>query len=395
MTDKLRVVMLVLNQVGKGTYWRVNYLSRHLARRGHAVTAIFMSRAEHLHLSVSEVDGVQVVESPDLFSGALRSGWDPWDTARRMAWLRGRSFDIVHAVECRPVVVFPALQAQRRGARLVMDWSDWFGRGGSVEERPSRVMRTVLRPVETFFEEHFRTRADGTVTINAFLRDRAISLGVPLASTAVIRNGCDTAICPPDRLLSRRALGLPEDAPLIGYVGNIYTGDARFMAEAFNCVHRVLPSARLVLVGYFNRHIEPWLEDPAAVIRSGPLAIEQVYAYLGACDLCWLPLRNSGANRGRWPGKLNDYMSLARPVVSTAVGDLGDLVTRYRLGLVAPDEPEPFAAQTVRLLADRELAVELGRAARAAAEAVFSWEQRAADLEAFYGQVLAMPASQH
>jgi glycosyltransferase involved in cell wall biosynthesis len=380
--------MILLNQVGKGTYWRALYFGRILVKRGHQVTLMAMSPDSRLWLRERDVDGVHQVETPDLLPGMLRSGWDVWDAFRRVLWLRGRSFDLVHAFESRPVVLWPALAAQRRGAKLIMDWCDWFGRGGSVEERPNRVLRAVLRPVETFFEEHFRTRADGTLVINAFLRDRAIALGVRPESIEVIRNGSDTGIQPVDRLTARRAVGLPPDEPLIGYVGNIYTRDAELMARAFNRVQRAVPRARLVLVGYFNRNIEPLLTHPAAVIRTGKITLEQVHQYLAACDLCWLHLCDSGANRGRWPGKLNDYMAVGRPVVATGVGELADLLPRHQLGVATRDDADDFAAQTVDLLADAGRRQAIGEAARRAAEEVFSWERKTDALEAFYCQVL-------
>jgi glycosyltransferase involved in cell wall biosynthesis len=100
-------------------------------------------------------------------------------------------------------------------------------------------------------------------------------------------------------------------------------------------------------------------------------------------------LCDTGANRGRWPGKLNDYMAAARPVVATPVGELGTLIPQHQLGVVARAEPADFAAQTVALLSDRERCERLGRSARQAAETVMSWERMTDELEAFYQRVLA------
>ena len=162
----MRILMIVLNRVGKGSYWRAFFPSQILASRGHDVTVMAMSPHARLHGSERTENGVRLIETPDLLCGSLRSGWDPWDTLWRMAWIRGHSFDIVHAIETRPVVLFPALLARRRGAKLVMDWADLLGRGGSVEERTNVLTRTALRPVETFFESNFRLQADGTIVMS-------------------------------------------------------------------------------------------------------------------------------------------------------------------------------------------------------------------------------------
>ena len=385
----LRILMILFNQTGKGTYWRAFHFGRVLAKRGHIVTLMAISPHSRLKLDERDENGIHVVETPDLLPGSLRSGWDAWDTLRRIAWLRGRSFDIIHAFESRPVVIFPALSIQRCGAKLVMDWCDWFGRGGSVEERPNPLVRDVLRPIETFFESRFRARADGATVINSFLRERAIKLGVRPESILLLRNGSDTSRAPLGKLEARQTLGLPIAAPLIGYVGGIFIRDAGLMASAFNTVQQMIPSVRLVLVGYFNRRIEALMDDPSAVVRTGPVTSEQVYQYLAACDLGWLPLCDSGANRGRWPFKLNDYMTVGRPVVASGVGDLADVIPHYQLGVVTRDDANDFATQTLDLLTDADRREALGRAARRAAEEVFSWERLTDDLEAFYQQVLA------
>lgn len=386
----MRVLMIVLNQTGRGTYWRAWGFARHLARRGHAVTLMTTAPEERIRMREREARGVRLVEAPDLLSGALRSGWDPYAALRRAQWVRARSFDLVHAFESRPVVLFPARAARARGARLVMDWGDWFGRGGSVEERPNPLVRAFLRPVETYFEERFRAAVDGTTVINTVLRDRAVGLGVPPESILVLRNGSDPEIRPMDRDEARRALPeLPAHGRLIGFVGGTYAQDAALMARAFNRVREALSDARLLLVGHFNRPIEGQLEAPEAAVRTGPLDLTDVYRYLSACDLTWLPLCDTGANRGRWPYKLNDYMTVGRAVVTTRVGDLGAVVARHRLGVTAAPDPQSIAWETLALLRDPERRRRLGEAARAAAETTFSWGSLTDQLEQYYTRVLS------
>ncbi len=160
------------------------------------------------------------------------------------------------------------------------------------------------------------------------------------------------------------------------------------MAAAFNRVQHTLPEARLVLVGYFNREIEPLLDHPEAVIRTGWVTKDKMFQYLAGCDLCWLPMYNSGTNRGRWPGKLNDYMAVGRPTVATAVGDQAVLIPQHRIGLVTDDDPDDFAAHTVELLSDRDRCEEMGRMARCTGAEILSWETATESLIEIYGHML-------
>ena len=379
----MRIAMLVFNQPYRGTYWRAFYIGRELCRRGHTVTLLMTAPEERLRFRVTyECEGrLALVEAPDLLSGSLRSGWDVWASLLRSAWLHITDFDIIHAFECRPTVVLPALFARQfSAAPLVIDWCDWFGRGGSVEERQSPVQRALLRPVETFFEEHFRTYADATTVINHFLGQRAKTLGVPANSITLLLNGSDTngwELEP--RHQARAILGLPQETPLICYVGAIFERDAHLLAKAFDHLHAQRPDVQLLILGYCNVSVEQLVHNPEAVIRTGPLDTPTLRRYLRASTLGWLPLSDSGANRGRWPLKMNTYMEAGLPFVTTSVGDLGNFVREYPAGIATAAEPITLANATLALLDDPVQLEQLGVTGRRLAETELSWA-RVADV---------------
>lgn len=391
MKRPLRILMIVFNAVGKGTYWRAFHFARHLTRRGHHVTLLAMARTRRVRWHKRQQAGITIVESPDMLWGMLRSGWDLWEALGRCAWCSRQHVDIVHAFECRPTVLFPALYMQRmRHVPLVFDWGDWFGRGGSVEERTKPLVRGLLRPVETFFEERFRARADANVVICSTLQHKAETLGVSPATIALIRDGADTeGLRPLEHSASRAASGLPADAPLIGYVGAIFWRDAQLMARAFDRIHAARPEARLLLIGYVNMPVEQMVAAPQAVIRSGQLSYDALATHLAACDVCLLPLWDSGANRGRWPLKLFDYMAAGRPTVATAVGDVPDVMRAHDIGVLASATPASLAEATLALLADPARRAQQGAQARRAAEDIYTWQQRTDELEQVYRQAIA------
>jgi glycosyltransferase involved in cell wall biosynthesis len=159
-------------------------------------------------------------------------------------------------------------------------------------------------------------------------------------------------------------------------------------AQAFDIIRQAEPKAQLLLVGYCNVAVEDLVAEPDAVRRTGHIRYDEINHYLAACDVCWLPLRDSGANRGRYPLKMNDYMAVGRPVVATTVGDVADLVRRGEFGLLAPDRPDELAHQVLTLLRDPARRETMGRRARQLAEAEFTWDQISGLLERFYQQIL-------
>jgi glycosyltransferase involved in cell wall biosynthesis len=382
----MKILMVVFNQVGRGTYWRAFHRGRFLARRGHLVSLMATSADSRFGIRIRQSEGLTLVETPDLFRGSLRSGWDPWNILNRVNWLRDQDFDLVHVFEGRPTAIYPALYIRNRlQIPLVMDWCDWFGKGGSVEERPNRWMRLLLRPVETYYEEHFRTAADRTTVICSLLRQKALNLGVRPRTILDLPNGSDTErLQPIERSAARLQTKLPSNAFIIGYVGTIFHRDGLLMAEAFNRLLQQAPEALLLIAGYCPLDLRPWVSRPERVIQTGFLSEADLNAYLAASDIFWLPLSDSNANRGRFPLKLTDYMAVGRPIVATRVGDVQIVLEQNQVGLLSRPEPEDLVAQTLRLFHDPDLRQTLGANARRAAESRFNWAHLAEQLEDLY-----------
>ncbi len=382
--------MIVLNLVGQGTYWRAFHLACQLVQKGHNVTLMATSQSSRFRLKVYEVEGVTLVETPDLWQGSLRSGWDPWNSLIRLNWLSTQNFDLVHAFEARPTVLIPAIYLKWfQRIPLVMDWSDWFGKGGSVEERPNYVIRTLLRPIETFFEERFRTQANGTTVICSLLHNKAQRLGVPTDTILDLPNGADIQHLRPFPITKPRIqLDLSPRDFIAGYVGSIFLQDAMLMAEAFNLVVEEIPEFKLIIVGKFPFDIRSMVNKPENIILSGYIDTDQLNIYLSSCDLFWLPLSNTNANRGRFPLKLTDYLAIGRPIVATNVGDVAKILGNQKVGLLTLPNPEDFATNTLSLLRNSELRLEMGTQARLLAETKFSWSHLADELLDFYKAVV-------
>ena len=99
-------------------------------------------------------------------------------------------------------------------------------------------------------------------------------------------------------------------------------------------------------------------------------------------------------NLGRWPNKMGDYLSLARPTVSNPVGDIQKLFEKYPVGLLAQWDPQDFANQIIYLLDHPDEAKAYGEKARWVAENIYNWSTLGDILENFYQKTLKNQISQ-
>ncbi len=385
----MNILMINLNMIGQGTYWRAFHLGRHLSRNGHKITIMATSRSRRINIAEFLKNGITFVETPDIFSGSLRSGWDPWNTWQRIHWVDQHDFDLVHGFESRPTVIYPALRlANQQKIPLILDWADWFGRGGSVEERPNPVIRSILRPMETYFEEHFRNQAVGTTVICETLREKARSLGIEPATILLLPNGSDTENRQMIPLaVARQRTGIPGGDSIIGYIGSIFQRDADLMIKAFEIVKEAVPDTHLLVIGKQTLDLKRLTKHPEAIIQTGYAPDHRLNDLLSACDMFWLPLCDSNANRGRLPLKLNDYFSSGRPTVASSVGDVPKVFSMGNVGLLSQANPDDFAKQTILLAQDRDLRETLGQQARQIAETCLNWRTLAAELDGFYNKI--------
>jgi glycosyltransferase involved in cell wall biosynthesis len=370
-----------------GTFFRALSCATNLAARGHDVTLLSISARRRGGATYVEHQGVHVIETPDLLWGRGRTGWDPWDVLYRVVTIsRIADWDVVHSWDCRPVAILPALFARARsrghGARLWTDWADWWGRGGTQQERGGAWMR-VMWPLETFFEEHFRTRADATTTISTPLRERVIELGVPPTRAHLLPQGCGP-VAVGDRRAARARLGVPADVPLIIHVGRLLRSDAALLFQAVTALLARRATSRFVMIGQHGAAIPPALATNPRFLATGHVPAAQLDDFVAACDLSVVALADTLAGRARWPSKINGLLAAGRATVVTDVGDLPAILRETGAALVAAPRAEDVVDCIERLLDDPVRRESIETAAAALAAGRLSWRQIVADLEGLY-----------
>jgi glycosyltransferase involved in cell wall biosynthesis len=260
-----------------------------------------------------------------------------------------------------------------RGRPLLLDIDDWetgfFLRGGFWGTVGRALNLSNPRGLTwTWLMERLRWLADGITVASRFLEQRFGGVLIPHVR--------DTDRWAPDRADPqpiRERLGA-EKGRVVMFLGTprAYKG-IEDLAAAVSRLGRA--DVTLALVG-----TEPGsdtgrmlLAGHPAVRLVGRVPIGQVPSYLAAADVVVVPQRESSDTRGQVPAKLFDAMALGRPVVSTRVSMIPEILEGCGL-LVEPGDVGALSLAIGRLLDHPDEARALGAAARRRAIERYSFE---------------------
>jgi glycosyltransferase involved in cell wall biosynthesis len=119
-----------------------------------------------------------------------------------------------------------------------------------------------------------------------------------------------------------------------------------------------------------------------AVHFIGRIPHADVPGYMASADIAIVPYPKMDQKNWLSPLKLFEYMASARPIVASAVGQVVNIIQHEENGLlVPPDDVTQMADAIMRLVADKELRMRLGKQARNDAIQHHSWEEYLSRLE--------------
>lgn len=178
----------------------------------------------------------------------------------------------------------------------------------------------------------------------------------------VIPNGLDTDVFRPmDKAAARRALGLPENPPLLLFgahsLREARKGGAKLLEALPDVVSR-LPDLQLAVVGHGgeNVRVAGAQVHPLGVVRDD----HRLAAVYAAADAFVLPTLADNL-----PNGVLEAMACGTPAVSTRVGGVPEAVEHGVNGRLAnAGDPADLAKQILAILADPAHGRRLGEAAR-------------------------------
>lgn len=246
---------------------------------------------------------------------------------------------------------------------LVYDTHEYFTEVPELISRP-RVQKVWLR-IEGWIFPKLKT----VITVNQSISDRYFErYGI---RARVVRNVSPQLNL--SHVASRKALGLPENIPLLIMQGAGLNVD-RGVEEAINAMHFV-SSAKLIIVGdgdiipeMKQKVVNEQLEEKVLFFGKRPYAELIQFTHHATLGFSFDQPTNPNYLFSL-PNKIFDYIHTETPILCSDVVEVKKIVTKYDLGTVVTNfEAQALAAQIETILSQPELLAEWRKNCKFAAE---------------------------
>jgi len=243
--------------------------------------------------------------------------------------------------------ILPSLAANFAGVPVVFDYLDHLEESASVYY-PGSALGEIIRRIVGLITKFNLKQARSVITVTneffAFLRDRGVK------DITVIVNGVDTKVLVPLPMdESKRSLGLK--GTVLGYVGSLeHWVDLETVLLALPRLDGTLLIVGPGLFTDYGSLIKKMAEDLGVadrVIFIGAVKYSGLSRYLSAMDIGLNPLKKMRKNELTVGGKVFNYLSCGRPVLSSRMIALekllGDEIYYY-------DDVDSFVSQANTIL---------------------------------------------
>lgn len=384
-TRPLRVLQLIDSLVRDGAEQSLAILAPHLINEGIDLQVAYLVEQSDLRRQIEEA-GVPV-----------RSLADERNSRRR--WL-ARTVDLIR--ELRPDIVhttlFEADLAGRRAAARMRVPSvsslvnTAYGRTESRRGGPNMLRVRAAQAADAATARHVARFHAVTAHVAAVMGRR---LCVPARKIDVIPRGRDPKLLgrrtAERRAVSRRRLGVPDDAPLILSVGRQEPQKGQdVLLRALPSVLTQHPTLRVLVAGREGRASASLRMLVDTLGLAGTVTLlgmrDDVADLLAAADVFAFPSLWEGAG-----GTLLEAMALECPIVTSRLLTLQDTVDASTAELVSPGDPDDLARGLLAVLADQQSARMRADQAHERFERDFTVQASARELRHLYSRV-APPA---
>jgi glycosyltransferase involved in cell wall biosynthesis len=235
-------------------------------------------------------------------------------------------------------------------------------------------------------ERRIFCETDRVIVVSRYLQAYVASCGVPHSRIHVLPNGVN-----PQRFTllheenggSVRSLYQLEGKCVIGFVGSLKPWHGtETLLKAFRELHAGAPHAHLLIVGDGpgREALETYVQRRGlgnAVTFTGEVPYDYIPHYIAAMDITVAPYIPNETFYFS-PIKIFEYMAMRKPVVAAGIGQVEEIISNGRTGvLFEPGNTDQLAAALTKLARDPQLRRHLGEKANAWVQKERTWENNA------------------
>jgi teichuronic acid biosynthesis glycosyltransferase TuaC len=247
--------------------------------------------------------------------------------------------DIIIGASDIPHVALGAWLAKKLNVPFVADLYDNFeGFGQAKFPGMVSVLRRSVRNAEL------------VVTTSELLRDLVVAGYKARGEIIAMPSSVDkTVFHPRDRLECRRALGLPQDAQLIGTAGGLYREKGiTALYDAWEKIRAISPNIHLVLAGPIDQGLQ--LPTGDQVHYLGALAHSRVAELFCALDVGVICILDTPFGRYCFPQKAYEMLACDLQIVAADVGAMHMLLQSFPSSRYRVDDSVDLAEKLLRQL---------------------------------------------
>ncbi|MBI5401600.1 glycosyltransferase family 4 protein [Candidatus Wolfebacteria bacterium] len=263
------------------------------------------------------------------------------------------------------------------------EWSGWI-----LAVKKYRVFYDMHGfPVKwRFLWKRSMKRMSGIICTNEWKMEQCHNVfGISRQRLLLARNGFDPELfsIAVGKNEARRILNLPEDKKIILYSGHLYDWKG---VDILAAAAPIRLEDLFVFVGGSSREVEEFVKRIDLcdnILVLGQKRFQDVPIYLRAADVLALPnsCRSSNSRFVNYsmfdtsPIKLFEYMASGRPVVSSDLPSLREVLNKKNAVFAKPDDHESLAKAITSVLTGEKLSAELAEQARQDVQQ-YTWNNR-------------------
>ena len=261
----------------------------------------------------------------------------------------------------------PFLAALLKGNRIIFDCDDW-----NMRENPEYYLGFYPSSKMEFLTRKIAGYSKACITASAFLKDY---IGKFNDNVYYIPTGVDTGLFKPDNKNNSNS------RITFSWIGTMYHKEmrenVRFILDCFSALADKHENIYLSLAGegkYFqeiNNYADSF-RCRSRIKIDGWIPPDEISKYLSSIDIGLLPLiQDMKFNRAKSPTKLFEYMAMAKPTVSSDIGEAGRIIRNGANGFLS-ETKEGFIEAMEKLIVDANLRKDMGDKARKTVEEKYS-----------------------